>query len=116
MTTAEDLFQKLTKDRNFLKLDSSIGYWQTPVAEQDIEKTAFVIQDGHKEFQKCPSIGIINSAAWVKAMRHVFQELKNVDNYTDDIIHTKTWKEYLEVLNIEFIGHKHQVESPTTHR
>ena len=99
MTTAEDLFQKLTNDRYFSKLDLSKGYWQIPVAEQDIEKTAFVTPDGHFEFLKMP-FGMINSAATlVRAMRHVFQGLENVDNYIDDIIiHTKTWKEHLEVL------------------
>ena len=42
MKTAEDLFQKLVKSKCFSKIDLSKGYWQIPVKETDIAKTAFV--------------------------------------------------------------------------
>ena len=44
--TAEDLFQRLGKSKYYSKIDLSKGYWQIPVAEEDIEKTAFITPDG----------------------------------------------------------------------
>ena len=42
MTMAEDLFGKLEKCQYCSTIDLSKGYWQIPVAEEDIHKTAFV--------------------------------------------------------------------------
>ena len=41
MIPMSDLIQKLGKGEYFSKLDLSKGYWQIPVADQDIEKTGF---------------------------------------------------------------------------
>ena len=49
MRTSEDLFQQLGKLKFFSKIDLSKGYWQIPVAEEDIFKTAFVTPDGIPE-------------------------------------------------------------------
>ena len=46
ITTAEDLFGKLGKCQYYLTIDLSKGYWQIPVAEEDIHKTAFVTPYG----------------------------------------------------------------------
>ena len=46
MTTVEDLFGKLGKCEYYSTIDLSKGYWQIPVAEEDIHKTAFVTPDG----------------------------------------------------------------------
>lgn len=130
MVTAEDLFQKLSGDCFFSKLDLSKGYWQIPVRRNDIKKTAFVTPDGHYEFLRMP-FGMVNSGATlVQGMRQILHGLSGADSYIDDIIiHTKTWDEHLSVLqevlkrlqaagftvrpskcqvgeiNIEFIGH-----------
>ena len=50
MRTSEDLFQQLGKSKFFSKIDLSKGYWQIPIAKEDIFKTAFVTQDGTYEF------------------------------------------------------------------
>ena len=42
MKTSEDLFQQLGKSKFFSKIDLSKGYWQIPIAEEDVFKTAFV--------------------------------------------------------------------------
>ena len=54
MTAAEDLFQKLEKCQYYSTIDLSKGYWQIPVAEQDVPKTAFVTPDGCYEFLRMP--------------------------------------------------------------
>jgi len=46
MPTAEHLFQKLSGDKFFSRIDLSKGYWQITTPEEDIPKTAFVTPDG----------------------------------------------------------------------
>ena len=55
MTTAEDLFDRLGKTKYYFKMDLSKGYWQIPVAEEDIEKIAFVTPNGTYNFLRIPS-------------------------------------------------------------
>ena len=45
MPTAEHLFQKLSGDKFFTKIDLSKGYWQITIPEEDIPKAAFVTPD-----------------------------------------------------------------------
>ena len=63
MPTAEHLFQRLSGDKFFTKIDLSKGYWQITILEEDIPKTAFVTPDVSYsyEFLKMP-FGMINSA------------------------------------------------------
>ena len=69
MVTVEDLLGKLGQDERFSKIDLSKGYWQIPVAIQDIPKTVFGTPDGTYGFLKMP-IGMINAAATLmRAMR-----------------------------------------------
>ena len=56
------MFQKLSGDKLFTKIDLSKGYWQITIVEEDIPKTAFVTTDGSYEFLKMP-FGMINSEA-----------------------------------------------------
>jgi hypothetical protein len=99
MVTVEDLLSKLSQDKCFSKIDLSKGYWQIPVATQDIPKTAFVTPDGTYEFLKMP-FGMVNAAATLmRAMRKLLANMKNVDNYIDDIlIHTISWNKHTNVL------------------
>ena len=85
-TTAEDLFKKLGKSQYYSTLDLSKGYWQIPVAEKDIRKTAFVTPDGCYEFLRMP-FGLNNSGATlVRGMRELLQDMDNVECYIDDLI------------------------------
>ena len=54
MITAEDLFQQLGKSKYHTKIDLSKGYGQISVAEEDIEKTAFIMPDGTYDFLRMP--------------------------------------------------------------
>ena len=69
--SAEHLFQKLSGDKFFSKIDLSKGYWQITIPEEDIPKTAFVTLDGSYKFLKMP-FGMINSTATLKlAMKEI---------------------------------------------
>ena len=99
MPTAEHLFQKLSGDKFFSKIDLSKGYWQITIPQEEIPKTAFVTPDGSYEFLKMP-FGMINSAATLKrAMKKLIEDLDDVDFYWDDIlVHTRTWEEHIRAL------------------
>ena len=99
MPTAEHLFQKLSGDKFYSKIDLSKGYWQITIPEEDIQKTAFITPDGSYEFLKMP-FGMINSAATLKcAMKKLLEDVANVDFYWDDIlVHTRTWEEHIRAL------------------
>ena len=115
MPTAEHLFQKLSGDKFFTKIDLSKGYWQITIPEEDIPKTAFVTPDGSYEFLKMP-FGMINSAATLKrAMKKLIKDLDNVDFYWDDIlVHTRTWEEHIKALRELFarLMQKHDEKLP----
>ena len=99
MITAEDLFQRLGKSKYYSKIDLSKGYWQIPVAEEDIEKSAFITPDGTYDFLRMP-FGMKNSGATlVRGMRKILAGMNNPDSYIDDlIIHTNDWQAHLRVL------------------
>nr|XP_006823664.1 PREDICTED: uncharacterized protein LOC100372741 [Saccoglossus kowalevskii] len=99
MVTADDMFQYLSKDKYFTKVDLSKGFWQVPVAGEDIHKTAFVTPDGTYEFLKMP-FGMMNSGATlVRGVRKMLSGMCKVVSYVDDIlVHTITWCEHITTL------------------
>ena len=99
MITSEDLFRRSSEETYFSKIDFSKGYWQIPVAENDIHNTALVTPDGTYEFLQMP-FGMVNSAATpVRAMRKLLPGLDNADSYIDDILlHIRTWEEHIRAL------------------
>ncbi len=50
----QDIFDQLQGARIFSTLDLKSGYWQIPVAEADISKTAFICHKGLFEFLRMP--------------------------------------------------------------
>ena len=99
MKTSEDLFQQLGKSKFFLKIDLSKGYWQIPLVEEDIFKTAFVTLDGTYEFLQMP-FGMKNSGAtFVRGMREVLSGMSGVESYIDDlIVFSSNWETHLRTL------------------
>ena len=87
MTTAEDLS----------KIDLTKGYWQIPVAPEDMHKTAFVTPDGQYEFTGMP-FGMVNSGATlVRGLRKILEGMSRVGSYIDDIvIYSNSWEIILE--------------------
>lgn len=100
MVSVEDLLSKLSQKHCFSKIDLTKGYWQIPVAVNDIPKTAFVTPDGSYEFLKMP-FGMVNAAATlVRAMRKLLAGLDNTDSYIDDIlVHTIDWNAHINTLD-----------------
>ena len=68
------------------KIDLTKGYWQIPVAPEDVYKTEFVTPDGQNEFLRMP-FGMVNSgAALVRGLKKVLEGLSGVGSYIDDIV------------------------------
>ena len=103
MVKAQDIFIKAKDAKFYSKFDMTKGYWQIPMKEEDVMKTAFVTPDGCYEFLKMP-FGLVNSGAtFTRMMRKLLDGVKNAQHYIDDcLIHTLTWEEHLETVR-EFL-------------
>ena len=98
MTTAEDLFRRLSGKKYLSKIDLTI-YWQIPVSPEDVHKTAFVTPDGQYEFTRMP-FGMVNSGATlVRGLRKILEGMPGVGSYIDDIvIYSDSWEDHLQTL------------------
>ena len=92
MMTEEDLFCRLCGKKSLSKIDLTKGYWQIPVAPEDVYKTPFVTPDGQYEFLQMP-FGMVNSG--VQGLKKVLEGLSRVD---DIVIYSDSWKEQLRIL------------------
>lgn len=88
-----DLLDKVALSSVFTTLDLAWGYWQVPLEDDSIEKTAFVTASGQYEFIVMP-FGLKNApSTFQRIIRNVLRQYigKGVENYLDDIIvHTQT--------------------------
>ncbi|KAK4394406.1 RNA-directed DNA polymerase [Sesamum angolense] len=86
---AIDLFDKLTKDKYYTKIDLRSGYWQVRVARGDEPKTTCVTRYGSFEFLVMP-FGLTNApATFCNMMNDVLYEYLDrfLVVYLDDIVH-----------------------------
>ena len=99
MTTAEDLFRRLSGKKYLSKIDLTKGYWQIPVAPEDVHKTAFVTPDRQYEFTRMP-FGMVNSGATlVRGLRKILEGMPGVGSYIDDIvIYSDSWEDHIRTL------------------
>ena len=97
MTTAED--RRLSGKKYLSKIDLTKGYWQIPVAPEDVHKTAFVTPDGQYEFTRMP-FGMVNSGATlVRGLRKILEGMPGVGSYVDDIvIYSDNWEDHIKTL------------------
>jgi Reverse transcriptase (RNA-dependent DNA polymerase)/RNase H-like domain found in reverse transcriptase/Integrase zinc binding domain/Chromo (CHRromatin Organisation MOdifier) domain/Retroviral aspartyl protease len=99
----EDLFDSLQGARVFSTLDLQSGYHQIRIADEDVEKTAFVTPIGSFQFRVL-AFGLSNSPAiFSKVMADIFKDCigKFACIYMDDVLlYSKNEKEHLEHLEI----------------
>ena len=84
----QDIFDSLSGAKVFSTLDLKSGYWQIPVHEDDIKKTAFITHTGLYEFVRMP-FGLANAPAeFQRTMQAVLGDMlgKFVMVYLDDIV------------------------------
>ena len=66
----------------------------SPVAPEDVHKTAFVTPDRQYEFTRMP-FGILNSGATlVRGLRKILEGMLGVGSYIDDI---ESWEDHLRI-------------------
>jgi len=132
MPWVEEVLKGVGKAEYISKLDLSKGYYQIPMGEKDVEKTAFTCHRGQYEFLRMP-IGVKNApAVFQELMQSLLEEeAKFSTPYMDDIVvYSDSWEEHLEHIdrvlirlgeagltdnpnkckwggrNIEFLGHQ----------
>ena len=98
----DEAFDALAKAKLMTTFDLTWGYWQTPLAEEDKQKTAFTTRSGRWEYNVLP-MGIMNAApTFQRNMEMMLSGLlwKKCIIYIDDvIIFGETFEEHLQ--NIE---------------
>ena len=99
MPRVDEIFDKLGGARYFSTLDLASGYWQVPVNEEDIGKTAFTVGSNHYEFTVMP-FGLTNSpATFQRMMTKLLYGIKGCLVFIDDIIiFADTWDEHQRIL------------------
>lgn len=94
-----DIFDQLSGAKVFSTMDMRSGYWQLPMDEASIEKTAFVCFRGQYEFLRLP-FGLANAPSiYSRVMNQVLGEYigKFVLVFIDDIVvYSKTDEEHME--------------------
>jgi transposase InsO family protein len=101
----QDLLRAVRGSCFFVTLDLRAGYWQIPVAEESIYKTAFRTHRGLFEWIRMP-FGLINApASFQRLMEQVLGDLhySGVLVYIDDIlIHAETEAQTLNLTEVVF--------------
>ena len=78
MTMTETLFRQISGKKYLSKIDMTKGYWQIPIAPENVYKTAFVTPDGKYEFLQMP-FGMVNSGATlVRRLKKVLEGVSGV--------------------------------------
>lgn len=98
MPLMEDVLDKLGEAKYLFKLYLTKGFYQIPVASEDVEKTAFLTPMGKFEFLSM-SFGLMNApGTFQRAMQEVLVGQENHSSpYIDDIIIISLyWHSHLE--------------------
>jgi len=88
MPYPQDILDGLSGSDWFCTLDLKAGFWQIPMALEDVEKTAFCVPGGHYEFLRMP-FGLVNATAtFQRCMEKVLHGLigRGVGVFVDDVV------------------------------
>lgn len=98
----DDMIDRFSKAKFFTKIDFTSGYYQVPLKESAIEKTAFVTPDGHYEWLVM-GMGLTNApATFQRLMYKVLGDMlwKNAMAYMDDlVIFSPTYEQHMKDLS-----------------
>ena len=97
MPQVEDVLEDVGKATYILKIDLTKGYYQIPMVEADICKTAFICHRGRFEFLRMP-FGVKNAPAVIQElMQSIFRnDITCCIPYVDDIvIFSATWEDHI---------------------
>eukprot|EP00835_Amoeboradix_gromovi_P006924 NODE_945_length_2856_cov_0.287631.p2 type:complete len:160 gc:universal NODE_945_length_2856_cov_0.287631:1722-2201(+) len=93
----DECLSRMKGAKYFEKLDLAAGYWQIPMHEADVEKTAFVTPLGLYEFTVMPFGLKTAPATFQRMMDRLVGDMSNVLIYLDDIlIHARSIDELLD--------------------
>ena len=96
MSTLDEILEKVGQSSVVSKIDLAKGFYQIPLDESAIDKTAFVTPFGKYAFTRMP-FGLRNApAAFQRTMEEVLGHLEHCAPYIDDvIIFSSSWEEHL---------------------
>ena len=101
MPRLDNMLEEAAQAQWLSTLDLAKGYYQFPVAQADIPKTAFVSEHGKFEFVRMP-FGLKGApATFQRAMDGVLSDMTCADAYIDDIV-VKTqgeWEDHIRDLD-----------------
>lgn len=101
----EDVLDQLGRAQYFTTLDLASGFHQIEVDEGSKEKTAFMVDGGHYEFNRMP-FGLKNAPATFQRMINIVLNGligKGILVYMDDIIiYSVSLQEHVNLLNVVF--------------
>lgn len=96
MPCVEDCLNAMSGCCFYTTLDLIGAFWQCPIAEEDIPKTAFSTPDGSFEWTRMP-FGLVNApATFQRLMDSVVADLPFAKAYQDDVVvASRSWEEHL---------------------
>ena len=97
MHRVEEVLESVGKSKFISNIDLTRGYYQIPIVEEDVCKTAFTCHRGRFEFLRMP-FGVKNvPAVFHELMQSIFRDDRNhCSQYMDDIvIFNPTWEDHV---------------------
>ena len=99
MTLHDEIFDKLNGNKYFTTIDFCAGYWQVPMNDDDIPKTAFTTSFGSFEWTVMP-FGLTNAPATFQRWVNDLINSNNLENFAaakidDVLVYSKTFDDHL---------------------
>lgn len=98
LPTFEEISSKFSGAKLFTVLDANKGFWQLPLTQKSSKLTTFITPFGRYRFKRLPFGIKIAPEVFHKTFCRVFEDIKNVFIYIDDlIIIAKSKKEHDDI-------------------